>query len=84
MGTPAPSLLSQGAGSAQGVVTRDSLLCRFGVSELVYLCEQVPFCDGCRRWTGRDQEDDADGRVERFFESSCTQVAVRRREQRPC
>ncbi|XP_055265324.1 structure-specific endonuclease subunit SLX4 isoform X2 [Moschus berezovskii] len=46
-----------------------SLAQRFGVSELVHLCEQVPFVMDAEGGQGKEQEDeDADGRVETFRE----------------
>ena len=42
--------------------------CRFGVSELVDLCEQVPFVMDAEGGQGKEQEDNADGRVETFRE----------------
>ncbi|XP_055417554.1 structure-specific endonuclease subunit SLX4 [Bubalus kerabau] len=45
-----------------------SLAQRFGVSELVDLCEQVPFVMDAEGGQGKEQEDDADGRVETFRE----------------
>ncbi|XP_019843575.2 structure-specific endonuclease subunit SLX4 isoform X3 [Bos indicus] len=45
-----------------------SLAQRFGVSELVDLCEQVPFVMDAEGGQGKEQEDNADGRVETFRE----------------
>ena len=42
--------------------------CRFGVSELVDLCEQVPFVMDAEGGQGKEQEDNADSRVETFRE----------------
>ncbi|XP_070316915.1 structure-specific endonuclease subunit SLX4 isoform X5 [Odocoileus virginianus] len=50
-----------------------SLAQRFGVSELVHLCEQVPIVTEAEGGQRKEQEDeDADGRVETFRELLCS------------